>query len=335
MKNTVMAVLAATVLFSCALFGQAAGEGPLAPAERELADLINGARAAVGLPAIPLSVSLTKVARLHVVDLNAYRPDTGSDPRGQACNLHSWSANGNWTPVCYTDDHLYSYLMWNKPSEITTAYGDNGYEIAYVGGADATPAAALSSWKGSPAHLDVILERGIWANSLWQSLGVGISGKYAAVWFGEDPDPAGVVPAAAATAATATPMTGPVVSTDKPDVVGPYGGLALKLKKEKFGPGESVEFTVSKPTPGTADLTNSHYRVDIKTDRGWEVYYRSGHLKYKQGLILESGKAKGYGWNRKHLSGTHEAKPGKTYRIKFYAPKTTKDVLHARFKLVE
>jgi len=322
------AALAGAVLVLCGLFGQTTGEGPLSTAERDLADLINGERAAAGLPAIPVTVSLTKVARLHVADLNAYRPDTGTDPRGQACNLHSWSSHGTWTAVCYTDDHYYSTMMWNKPGEITSVYDDNGYEIAHGGGSDVTPAGAMNGWKSSVAHLDVILERDIWANSLWQSLGVAISGKYAVAWFGEDPDPAGLVPAAAATA-------GPVVSEDRPDVVGPFGGLSLKLKKEEFKPGQPVEFVVSKTTPGSADLTNSHYRIDIKTEGGWEAYYRSGHITYKHGPTLESGKGKAYSWDRKHQSGTHEAKSGKTYRVKFYAPKTTKDVLHARFKLVE
>jgi len=320
-------ILAGTALVLCNLFGQTTGEGPQSTAERDLANLINAARAEAGLPAIPVTVSLAKVARLHVADLNAYRPDSGTDPRGQACNLHSWSSHGTWTPVCYTSDHYYSYLMWNKPGEITGVYDDNGYEIAHGGVSDVTPAGAMSGWRASAPHLDVILERDIWTNSLWQSLGVAISGKYAVVWFGEDPDPAGTVPAAAAS-------SGQVVSEDHPDVVGPYGGLSLKMRKEEFKPGEPVEFVVSKTTPGSADLTNSHYRVDIKTDGGWEVYYRSGHITYKQGPALESGKGKGYAWNRQHQSGTHEAKSGKMYRVKFYAPKTTKDVLHARFKLV-
>lgn len=110
--------------------------------------------------------------------------------------------------------------------------------------------------------------------------------------------------------------------------------MASTFRKE-FKAGEPVEFVVSKTTPGAADLTNSHYRIDIKTEGGWEAYYRSGRITYKQGPTLEPGKGKTYTWDRKHQSGTHEAKSGKTYRVKFYAPKTTKDVLHARFNLVD
>jgi hypothetical protein len=321
-------VLAGAALIFGGLFGQQPGEGPLSAVELELANLINASRAEAGLPAIPVTVSLTKVARLHVADLNAHRPDTGTDSRGQTCNMHSWSANGDWTPVCYTDDHFYSSLMWNKPREITRIYDDNGYEIAYGGGAAVSPAGALASWKSSTAHFDVILERGIWADCLWQAMGVAIDGKYAVAWFGEDSDPMGAVPSAA-------PQPALIVSEDHPDPVAAFGGLSLALKKEKYKPGEAVEFIISKKTHGSADLTNSHYRIDIKTDDGWESFFRSGRISYRQGPILESGKGKSYAWDRKNQAGDREAKIGKNYRIKFYAPRTTKDVLSGRFTLVD
>ena len=50
-----------------------------------VADVINRYRQEQGLPAIPISVSLTLVAEAHVKDLQAANPVTGS------CNLHSWS----------------------------------------------------------------------------------------------------------------------------------------------------------------------------------------------------------------------------------------------------
>lgn len=316
------------VLILACLTAQQAGTGPLSASERELADLINEARAEAGLPVVPVTVSLTRVARLHVADLNAHRPDTGSDTRGQTCNLHSWSANGDWTPVCYTSDHHYSSLMWNKPDEITGVYDDNGYEIAHQSGVAASPAGAMAGWKSSPGHLNVILEKDIWTNSFWQALGVAVEGRYAVAWFGEDPDPAGMVPDAASQPAS-------IVSFDHPDPQAAYGGLSLKLKKTQFGPGEDVSFTVTKKTHGPADMTNSRFRVDIKTDNGWEPFFRSGLISYRQGPILESGQGKGYVWNRKHQDGLHEAKPGRLYRIKFYAPRTTREVLRADFKIVK
>lgn len=157
--------------------------------EAELAALINGYRQAQGLPPVPLSPSLTRVARLHVRDLELNRPDSGSDERGRGCNLHSWSAKGAWTPVCYTDDHRGKERMWSKPSEISAgAYSAPGFEIsAGAPGFAMNPAQALGQWQRSRAHNAVILEQGIW-NRPWRAMGVGIYGGYAVAWFGREPE---------------------------------------------------------------------------------------------------------------------------------------------------
>jgi hypothetical protein len=112
--------------------------------ETHLAALINDYRQANNLPAAPLSRSLSMVAQWHVYDLQINKPNTGTDPRGFACNLHSWSNQGNWTPVCYTDDHTYASGMWFKPNEITNGiYQSHGFEIAI--GAD--------DWTALPPHM--------------------------------------------------------------------------------------------------------------------------------------------------------------------------------------
>ena len=67
-------------------------------AEQRLYRLLMEHRRSQGLPAIPWSSSLSFVARAHVRDLQAH-PPSGK------CNFHSWSADGPWTPCCYTDDH--------------------------------------------------------------------------------------------------------------------------------------------------------------------------------------------------------------------------------------
>jgi uncharacterized protein YkwD len=46
----------------------------------------------------------------------------------------------------------------------------------------------LESWKGSPGHNAVILNEGIWSDSNWKAIGVGIYKGYAVIWFGEEPD---------------------------------------------------------------------------------------------------------------------------------------------------
>lgn len=134
-----------------------------------------------GLPSIPLSPSLTLVAQQHAKDLVIYKPDTGK------CNMHSWSVHGKWTPCCYTKNHAQAKCMWFKPRELTT-YQGYGYEIACGSSVDLDAITALSSWKSSPGHNAVILNKDIWSDHLWKAIGVGIYKNRAVVWFGEEPD---------------------------------------------------------------------------------------------------------------------------------------------------
>ncbi len=161
--------------------------------EAELGQRINDYRVSVGLPAAPLSKSLSMVGQYHVRDLQTNRPDTGTDNRGLGCTMHSWSNKGYWSPVCYTPDHHYASGMWVKPKEITRGvYTDYGYEIAAaLWGRDITAADALDLWKNSPPHNDVITEHGVWSGMHWPAMGIGISTNYAVVWFSTETDPQG------------------------------------------------------------------------------------------------------------------------------------------------
>ena len=150
--------------------------------ESELYNLVMQYRKAKGLPTIPLSKSLTFVAQTHAKDLDEnYVSD-------QKCNLHSWSSNGNWKPVCYTNDHAQAKLMWSKPQELTS-YKGNGYEIAFAEDEEylANAVNALDSWKLSKEHNAVILNKKIWKKN-WKSIGIGIYGSYAVIWFGYESD---------------------------------------------------------------------------------------------------------------------------------------------------
>ena len=154
--------------------------------ERELYNLINQYRNSKGLTNIPLSKSLTFVAQTHVKDLVNNSPNRGSN-----CNMHSWSNKGNWTPCCYTSDHVRAECMWDKPSELTS-YKGYGYEISH--GAPGYPnhvitaESALNGWKRSSGHNAVIINQGIWRGANWQAIGVGIYKNYAVVWFGKERD---------------------------------------------------------------------------------------------------------------------------------------------------
>ncbi|HEY8401646.1 MAG TPA: CAP domain-containing protein [Cytophagaceae bacterium] len=155
--------------------------------EEKLFKLIQEYRKSEGLPPIPFSVALTKVAKAHVKDLNENHPDIKN------CNAHSWSDKGQWKGCCYTSDHKEASCMWNKPRELTN-YKGNGYEIAF-GSSDpiyrsyiATAEDALDGWKNSPGHNNVILNKEIWKKSPWKGMGLAVSGSFAVVWFGEEPD---------------------------------------------------------------------------------------------------------------------------------------------------
>ena len=152
--------------------------------EVSLHSMINRYREENGLHPVPLSRSLSYVAKTHVRDLQAY-PPSGD------CNLHSWSMHGEWTACCYTPDHARADCMWNKPGELTPFEG-NGFEIAAsVGGREMDASTALRSWQGSPGHNAVILNLDVWGGYAWSSMGIGIHGSYAVVWFALENDPCG------------------------------------------------------------------------------------------------------------------------------------------------
>lgn len=150
--------------------------------EAQLYRLLIEYRKQKNLPAIPLSYSLCKVAKLHVNDLANNNPTTAK------CNLHSWSKAGNWQSCCYTDNHKEAECMWNKPRELSKYTGD-GFEIAAHLGENATAQGALNGWKSSAGHNAVIVNQGSWKDMNWKAVGVGIEDGYAVIWFGVEEDP--------------------------------------------------------------------------------------------------------------------------------------------------
>ncbi len=161
-----------------------AGVACMAPEEVKLVEAINAYRRSRGLPALQPGNSLTRVAQVHAADLARNQPARG------ACNMHSWSAKGNWTPCCYTSDHRQAACMWKKPAELTS-YKANGFEIsAGSSGARIDATTALRMWQGSSGHNAVIINAGMWRQP-WRTFGVGIYGGYAVAWFGQQADGAG------------------------------------------------------------------------------------------------------------------------------------------------
>jgi uncharacterized protein YkwD len=184
-------ILILSVAINLSAQNQMAADTVISAEEVKLYDLIMAYRESKNLSPIPLSKSLTYVARTHCHDLAIYKPDNGN-----GCNAHSWSEKGSWTGCCYTPDHKEANCMWNKPRELTR-YEGNGYEIA-CGDSDPTYSRfvmsadyALSAWQGSYHHNNVILNNDIWKDTKWNAIGVGIYQGFATVWFGEEIDGAG------------------------------------------------------------------------------------------------------------------------------------------------
>ncbi len=168
-------------LLLLALFNAPARAQQLSQKEQKLYDLVMAYRKQNNLPPVPVSPSLTYVAQLHVNDLRNNKPDSGS------CNMHSWSAKGKWTPCCYTPDHSKANCMWSKPRELTY-YNGSGFEIACNSSDSLQPAKALELWKASSGHNAVILNQGMWKQSNWKAIGIGMSENHAVIWFGQEHD---------------------------------------------------------------------------------------------------------------------------------------------------
>jgi uncharacterized protein YkwD len=155
----------------------------LSAEEKKLYSIIMDYRKSKGLPKIPISAKLTKVAQVHANDLMIhYRFDVDNK-----CNPHSWSKKGNWSACCYTSDHKQAKCMWDKPKEIAD-YSSPGYEIAYYSSGGATAQEGLEGWQKSPAHNPLLINEGMWSKVKWKAIGIGIYKQYGIVWFGETED---------------------------------------------------------------------------------------------------------------------------------------------------
>ncbi|MHC1631519.1 MAG: CAP domain-containing protein [Methanotrichaceae archaeon] len=316
-KSFGIKLLAALMVLLTSLIVQASDQqSPLTEEEWQLSRLVNEYREDNGLSAVLVTNSLTKVARTHVADLNTYHPDSDTFGTGD-CNRHSWSSHGDWTAVCYTGSAQASQ-MWNKPREITESYNGNGYEIAYWNSQVATPSSAMSDWMSSSAHSDTILQRGIFAGTVWQAMGVAIDGNYAVVWFGKDQDPAGPVP-----------------TTDPLNPEAAYDGLTLTAKKEVYAPGETVQFVLRKATPGSASLEGAHYEIEKNVDGEWRLYFKTNPNKwrFKTPLIEFGGVAKGFQWDQRQRGDPENVASRGGYRIKFYAPEAFDGFLTEEFTI--
>lgn len=180
MRRLLFFLLFCIVLFPCfsqtkSTFGKYIPEDICVSSEvMKLYNLLNEYRKKYRLPPIALSKALCHVAQKHAEDLELNVKKL----------THAWSTckyNGQ-LPKTYN-------CMWDKPIELTT-YKSTGYECAHggTGGYKATAQSSLESWKNSKSHNDIILNKDIWREDIWNAIGVGIYGGFATIWFGTEKD---------------------------------------------------------------------------------------------------------------------------------------------------
>jgi hypothetical protein len=152
--------------------------------ELRLVSLINQFRVQNKLSEIPLSKSLSFVAKTHVYDLQVNRPDTS------ICNTASWSDKGKWSSCCFNNYVLKTECMWDKPKELTP-YKFKGYEISYFEEGIVNEDSLFRLWSTTGEVSDMLLSKGIHSDKKWLAIGAGISDNYACIWLGQRADPQG------------------------------------------------------------------------------------------------------------------------------------------------
>jgi len=217
----------------------------LHPAEKQLADSINSIRLRHGKKALPLSISLSYVARTHVTDLLINHPDTS------ICNLSSWSdkGKGRWKAVCYNPYVVNHDGMWKKPQELTN-YPYRGYEmVAYTQDA-LNVDSVVSLWEDSPEAMAMMLTNGVWEKKSWASMGVGLNKHYASVWFGQRPDRAG-----------------------KPRICHPVSKVSKKSS------GKIIFYLISGSYPGIRSATRAMNQLKVKGFKNAGIMRNHKHFR--------------------------------------------------------
>ncbi len=90
-----------------------------------IAESIDAYRKERGLPEIPVFEEMMQVAKSHVTDLVANRPQDACDG-----NSHGRPNAANWAGECYKPNDTTTWsIMWDKPNEIA-GYPSRGREIS-------------------------------------------------------------------------------------------------------------------------------------------------------------------------------------------------------------
>ncbi len=209
--------------------------------ELKLASQINNLRKQHKLPEIPLSKSLSVVAKTHVWDLQTNKPDTAY------CTAASWSNMGKWKACCFNPRAPNYDCIWNKPKELT-AYPFRGYELVYYDEENIDADIILSILESSYYTIDMLLTRNAHKDKEWRAMGLAISENYVSFWFGQRQDAAGVPPICA------TPSQAELLTIQKEEAKKPE---IKESFKEEIHSAEEVKI---QEIPQTTDE-----RLDIKS----------------------------------------------------------------------
>lgn len=149
--------------------------------EYRLYSLINEYRARFALDPIPLSKSLSYVAKTHAHDL------AENYPMGEDCNMHSWSNKGDWKAFCFPADQDRKNDIKDKAKELTL-YPGKAWEITYWDNTELDLNMVLEFWRSIPLSANMMTNTEKWADAQWKSMGVAIEKGYVLIWFGKEVD---------------------------------------------------------------------------------------------------------------------------------------------------
>ena len=173
------------ILSSAKLFAQAEAKIPqdfcISQQEYRLFTIINNYRTRLALNTIPLSRSLSFVAKTHAKDLAANF--SSSDD----CNMHSWSDKGNWKPICFPEEQNRKNDVKDKAKELTN-YPGKAWEITYWENSEADLDFVLDFWNSISYTANMISNTEEWSKKEWKSIGIGIDDGYVLVWLGMQAD---------------------------------------------------------------------------------------------------------------------------------------------------
>jgi len=153
------------------IFTAAACSGDaVSPDEKALFDLVANYRASKNLPAAKISLSLSKLANRHLIDIKV----------NLKAFTHSWSN----CPYDIKDEKTWPCII-DAPKRMNSGYNGQGYETIYVTTElKANVNLVIEAWKKSTLHNSIMTNQGMFKDMAWDEIGVAIDGNYAALWFG-------------------------------------------------------------------------------------------------------------------------------------------------------